>query len=234
MKYLSILFVLLTTLLLSSCMPSANPNEWIITTTTCWNTISVLKAGSPIPHLYTTCDCMIALPSSELGMELECETKFAGRAAGIVSVSGNWRISDPEIFIQNAKSLVSSTTSEGHKVNPDALEEVENRVVDKMWKDVIRELTPKMQVINLSEKEIEDSLLVLANTKLTGRGVSFSGMSVNVDFSPQTEEALDAASALQIYNDLEQEELGKEIIKAKAGATTITIINNTTTTPSEE
>lgn len=234
MKYLSVLFVLVTTLLLSSCAPTANPNEWIITTATCWNTISVLKAGSPIPRLVTRCDRMIVLPSSELGMELKCETKFAGRAAGIVSVSGNWRISDPEIFIRSAKSLTSAATGEEHKVNPDALEEVENRVVDKMWKDVIRELTPKMQVINLSEKEIEDSLLVLANTKLTGRGVAFSGMSVNVDFSPQTEEALDAASAMQVYKDLGQEELGEEIIKAKAGATTVTIINNTTTTQSEE
>ncbi len=226
MKYLLTFVFLSIILLLASCMPSANPNEWVITTATCWNTISVLKAGSPIPRLYTTCDRMLILPSSYLGMELKCETKFAGRAAGNVEVKGNWRISDPETFIKNAKSLTSSTVNEGYKVNPDDLEDIENRVVDKMWIDIIRELTPTIQINNISEKEIEDALFALSKTKLSGRGVEFEGMSINVNFSEQTEEALDAMSALQIYKDSKEEELGRKIIEAKAGASTIVINNN--------
>ena len=46
-------------------------------------------------------------------------------------------------------------------------------------------------------------------------------MSINVDFSNQTEEALDVISALKFYEANEQLELGKKVIEAKAGATNI-------------
>lgn len=218
----SFLSLLIIGVLFASCVSKVNPNEWVVSTATCWNTMTVSKAGDMVPRLVTNCDRMIVLPATSLAMELDCETKFADRVAGNINLKGNWRISDPTLFIKSAKSITSAATGEGHKIDPNVLESIENAVVDKMWVDMIREYTPTKQA-GISEKEVEDDLVNLCRTKLAGRGVEFDGMSVNVNFGPQTEEALDVVSAVKFYDAAGLGEFGKEVIKSKAGATRIVV-----------
>lgn len=204
------------------CRSVVNPNEWVISTGTCWNTMTVSKAGDMIPRLYTACDRMIILPATEMGMELECETKFANRVAGKVSITGQWKIVNPELFIQSAKSIVSSPTDGDHKIDVNALEAIENGVVDKILIDIIREYTPTKEA-GLDEKVLETELGELAKQKVSKRGVEYSNMSANINFDGQTEEALGVISALKFYKSNGEEEFGKEVIKAKAGAPHITV-----------
>lgn len=210
--------------LLASCKASVNPNEWVVSTTTCWNTLSVLKAGSPIPRLVTACDRVVILPATELAGDIIVETKFGGksRVAGKLNMTYQWRITDPQTFIASAKSITSSPTSQDHKIDPNALEGIENSVVDKMLADIIREYTPTIEPSDVDELKMEKEIEMLAKSKIH-RCIEFSGISLNVDFSPQTEEALDVMSALKFYESNGQLELGKEIIKQKAGATKVII-----------
>lgn len=217
------LFVLFTALLLSSCKGKINPNEWVVSTSTCWNEMNVLKAGQPIPRLLSTCDRLIILPATELSAEFKTETKFAKRLAGMVEMTYQWRITNPIEFVGSAKSIVSSPTSEGHKINPDKLESVENAVVDKLLINLIREYTPKIDPSDIDELTIEKELQKISATAFSDRGIEFSNLSVNVNLSPQAEEALDVISALNFYRENGEEELGRKIIEAKAGATNITI-----------
>ena len=46
-------------------------------------------------------------------------------------------------------------------------------------------------------------------------------MSVNVTYSPQIEEALDVISALEFYKANNETQLGRDVIKAKAGSANI-------------
>ncbi len=209
-------------LALTACQSKVNPNEWVVSTATCWNTMTVSKAGDMIPRLYTTCDRMVVLPATYLSMDFNCETKFQNRVAGKINFTGQWRISDPITFIQNAKSITSSSTDEGNKIDVNALEEIENGIVDKMLIDLIREYTPDKEA-GTDELEIEKDLDRLAKTKLLNRGVEFTNISINVNFSNQTEEALDVISALKFYEQNGQEEIGRKVIEAKAGATNINI-----------
>jgi hypothetical protein len=62
-----------------------------------------------------------------------------------------------------------------------------------------------------------------AQTKFANRGVTLYNMSVNVNFSPQTEEALDVVSALKFYEVNGEKDLGRDVIKAKAGATKVVV-----------
>lgn len=206
----------------TSCQSKVNPNEWVVSTATCWNTMTVSKAGDMIPRLYTTCDRMVVLPATYLSMDFNCETKFQNRVAGKINFTGQWRISDPITFIQNAKSITSSSTDEGNKINVNALEDIENGIVDKMLIDLIREYTPDKEA-GTDELEIEKDLDRLAKTKLLNRGVEFTNISINVNFSNQTEEALDVISALKFYEQNGQAEIGRKVIEAKAGATNINI-----------
>lgn len=207
---------------LMSCKTMVNPNEWVVSTGTCWNTMTVSKAGDYVPRLYTTCDRMIILPATFMSMEFITESKFKGRVAGSISVAGQWRIVNPIAFIQNAKSITSAATDDSHKIDVNVLEEIENGVVDKMLMDLLREYTPNEEP-GIDELTVEQQLSKLAQSKLLERGVEFANMSANITFTEQTEEALDAISALKFYRANSEEEFGRQIILNKALAPKISV-----------
>lgn len=208
--------------LLVSCTVTVNPNEWVVSTGTCWNSMTVSKAGDYVPKTYTTCDRVIVLPATELAAEFSTETKFQARVAGEVSLSYRWRITNPIKFISAAKSITSASTDSDHKVDPNALEEIENGVVDKILIDLIREYTPSKEA-GTDELRIEQDLQKLVEPYNNDRGIEFSNMSINVTFSRQTEEALDVISALKFYEANGQLELGKIVIANKAGASNVNL-----------
>jgi hypothetical protein len=203
-----------------SCRGIVNPNEWVVSTANCWNTMSVTKAGEAIPRLTLNCDRMVILPATLMAADFMVETKFANRVAGTVNLTYQWRISDPIKFIESAKSITSSPTDDDKKIDVNALEAIENSVVDKMIIDVVREYTPSKEA-GLDELVIEKEAFDLCKNRFSSRGVEFASMSVNVIYSPQIEEALDAMSALKFYEANGEKELGRDIIRAKAGAAKI-------------
>lgn len=217
MKFKKLLLFLLLPLLVMSCRSMVNPNEWVVSTGTCWNSMTVTKAGSYVPRLYTQCDRMIILPATYLSADFMCETKFKNRVAGKLAITYQWRITDPKTFITNAKSITSSPTDEKHKVDPNALEAIENGVVDKFLTDLIREHTPSLPA-GTDELSIEKQLAALITPRTVERGIEITNMSVNVNFTPQIEEALDVISAMEFYKANGIEDLGKAIIVEKAGA----------------
>lgn len=218
----NLFIVALLALSITSCKPSVNPNEWVVSTATCWNTMTVTKAGQPIPRLITTCDRMVILPATEMVADFNVETKFKNRVRGGINIIYQWRISDPITFISSAKSITSAPTDSDKKIDPNALEAVENSVVDKMLMDIIREYTPDIEASDVDEMTIEKDLTDLAKKKIN-RGIEFSGMSVNVNFSPQTEEALDVLSALRFYESNNEQDFGRKIIQAKAASANINV-----------
>ena len=88
---------------------------------------------------------------------------------------------------------------------------------------LIREYTPEIQAGEIDELVIERALQQRADSSLADRGVKFTNLSVNVTLSPQAEEAFDVISALNFYRVNGEEELGRKIIEAKAGATNINV-----------
>jgi hypothetical protein len=182
--------------------------------------MTVTKAGAYIPKLYTACDRMVILPATFLSADFSVETKFENRVAGTINLTYQWRISEPIEFISSAKSITSSPTDEDKKIDVNTLESIENAVVDKMIIDVIREYTPNKSA-GLDELTIEKDVFELCKNKFADRGVEFASMSVNVNFSPQIEEALDVISALKFYESYGEKELGKDVIRAKAGSANI-------------
>lgn len=221
MKVKYFLFVILTFALVG-CRSIVNPGEWVVSTATCWNTMSVTKAGSPIPRLATTCDRMVILPATFMAADFQVDCKFGGesRVASVVKLAYQWRIADPIKFIENAKTVISSPTDSDHKIDVNSLEAIENSVVDKMIMDVIREYTPNKSV-GYDELSIEKDLYGLCTSRFQDRGVEFASMSVNVTFSNQIEEALDVISALKFYESCGESQLGRDVIRAKAGAASI-------------
>jgi len=227
MKNLSFLLLAFTMMLFSSCFGckgSVNPNEHVIVTVDCWNTMYAKKAGDALPRLLTTCDRVVVLPASLLNGEVNINAKFGkNRVSGSVNLSYQYLISDPIKFLGVAKFITSSKTIEDNKVDPNVLEFAENTVIDKILKDIVRDYTPSMEASDVEESQVENDIVKIFSERCKERGIVIQSPSVDVNFSPQTQEALDVISAYKLYQSVGLEELGKEVIKGKASKTTINL-----------
>ncbi len=209
--------------LLQSCTPSVMPNQYVVVTANCWNTMSVIKAGSVPPRLMTPCDRKIILPAYNMDGEVVVSARFMGDVKGEIKIDYQYEIKDPIMFVGAAKFITSSQTDAEGNVDMNTLEKAENSVIDKIAKDIVREYIPTINPIDIDEGRIESDLTPKINKVLQERGILMSGISIDVDFKQQTEQALDAISAYNLYKNANLQDVGKEVIKAQAGKTEVTI-----------
>lgn len=90
-----------------------------------------------------------------------------------------------------------------------------------------------MDATNFNESEFESELEKKVTLPSKERGISMSAFSMKIDFGPQTEESIDAASAYGLYKANGMEEIGKEIMKANAGKSQIIINQEKPAEPKE-
>ncbi|HMU03847.1 MAG TPA: hypothetical protein PJ990_09495 [Saprospiraceae bacterium] len=216
----NLIYFLLILSFFTACRSKVEPNEWVVSTTTCWNTIDTSKAGDLVPILLTKCDRMVRLPSTLMSGELQTTVKFNGKISSKISVTYQWSITDPIKFVHNSKSITSGPTDDSYRVDPLFLEEIENTVVDKSLINVIREITAKLDV-DIVDLELEELIASKISDSNEKRGITFSNISLVVEQPAQIEEARDVISALKYYEELNEREFGEKVILAKAGAASI-------------
>lgn len=222
MKQITI-FPLLLILLLTACMPSVTPNEYVVVTADCWNHMRVVKAGEIPPRLLTTCDRKIILPAFLMDGQAIVPARFIGDVKGVVTIDYQYEIKDPIKFVSCAKFITSSKTDETGSINDKSLEKAENMVIDKITKDIVREYCQTVNPVDIDESKMEDELIVLINKKLEDRGIVMTTPSIDNDFKPQTEEALDVISAFNLYKNAGLNNLGTTVIENQAGKTVINL-----------
>ena len=213
------LFVMLfmIAMIFTGCIPKVTPNEFVVVTADCWNHMEVISAGQVPPRMLTQCDRKIVIPAYLMDGETLIPARFQGDVKGILDLDYQYTIIDPIEFVTHAKFITSSGTDEEGHVDHNTLERAENTVIDKTAKDVAREYIPTVNPVNIDEGKIESDIVPLINKRLLERGIVMSGASINIEFGEQTEQALDAISALNLYKNAGSEEIGKEVIKAQAG-----------------
>jgi len=135
-----------------------------------------------------------------------------------------YEIVDPLKFISEAPYL-SKTNSDGDEVSADnsRFESAENSIIDKRVKDIARELLLDIDLVEFDQSEFEDTLLDVVNKALEKRGVRINYLSFVPTPSEQTEQAIDVATAMKIYESKGLQEVGKQVIVNKAGATKIQV-----------
>lgn len=129
-----------------------------------------------------------------------------------------WEIIEPLLFIKEAKELKN-----GDYTTDGSLEGIENRLVDKQFHDVSAELLIHESVRNFDQPAYEKKLIAATNEVLAKYGIRITGGSAVPEFGRFLEDALDAASALDFYKSIDEEELGREIIKQNAGAAKVNV-----------
>ena len=216
-----ILGVALSTLTLQSCDKS-QANVRTLISNDCGVTWELIPAGQTIPKRLVACELKTTIPGAPMTGESHFKTNFANKVKTNIDMDYEYEIIDPVKFITEAPYLAKSNSdADDVSSNPSRFESAENSIIDKRIKDIARDLLLDIDIVEFDQSEFEDALQVQVNKALSDRGVRINYLSFVPTPSEQTEQAIDVATAMKIYESKGLEEIGKQVISNKAGATKI-------------
>jgi len=215
---LSIAFLALT---LTSCDRS-QANVQTLISDDCGVNWELIKPGQVIPSRVGPCALKTTVPGSPMTGESHFKTTFANKVKANIDMDYEYEIIDPVKFITEAPYL-AKTNSDPDDVssNNSRFESAENSIIDKRIKEAARELLQDVDIVEFDQSEFEDTLLLVVNKSLENRGVRLNFLSFVPTPSEQTEQAIDVATAMKIYESEGLQEVGKLVIANKAGATRV-------------
>jgi hypothetical protein len=220
-KILSVLAISLTLLTFQSCERS-QANVRTLISNDCGVTWELIPAGQTIPKRMLACELKTTIPGSPMTGESHFKTNFANKVKTNIDMDYEYEIIDPVKFITEAPYL-AKTNSESDEVSADnsRFESAENSIIDKRIKDIARELLLDIDIVEFDQSEFEDTLQTQVNKSLATRGVRINYLSFVPTPSEQTEQAIDVATAMKIYESKGLQEVGRQVIANKAGATRV-------------
>lgn len=223
MKKIAILSLFAVLLITQSC-DYATSNVQTLYTSDCGVSWTLIKAGQSIPKAMGMCSYKVTIPDYPMQGESKFKTSFKDKVLANVEVTYDYVIEDGIKFIAEAKYLGKSNVAADDKSNnSDAYETAENSVIDKRIKEVARKLLINEDITDFAQDEFEDALLEQVNKLLDSKGVKLNFLSFVPIPDEQTRNAIDVATASKIYKAKGLDEVGKEVMAAKAGATKITV-----------
>ena len=216
-----IITLVLSALTFQSCERS-QANVRTLISNDCGVTWQLIPAGQTIPKRITACELKTTIPGAPMTGESHFKTNFANKVKTNIDMDYEYEIIDPVKFITEAPYLAKSN-SDGDDVssNNSRFESAENSIIDKRIKDIARDLLLDIDIVEFDQSEFEDTLQIRVNGALAERGVRINYLSFVPTPSEQTEQAIDVATAMKIYESKGLQEVGKQVISNKAGATKI-------------
>ena len=220
-KILFILAIVVSFMTLQSCDKS-QANVQTLISNDCGVTWQLIPPGQTIPKRVMGCELKTTIPGAPMTGESLFKTTFANKVKANIELDYEYEIVDPVKFISNAKYLAKSN-SDGDEVsaNSSRFESAENSIIDKRIKEIARNLLENVDIVEFDQSEFEDNLQDSVNKDLESRGVRINYLSFVPTPSEQTEQAIDVATAMKIYESKGLQEVGKQVIANKAGATKI-------------
>ncbi len=218
-------FIIITfVLLFSSCNGCRQipANQIVLNSDNYGKTWTQLTANQTVPSCNMPGCYNLYLPATTMGGELSSIQRVGktGESAKVKMLyTYMWEISDPLKFVTEAKELRGG----GDYTSDASLEVIESRLIDRHFHDISARLLVDEDVKNFDQALFEGKLTPELNKDMDKYGISITGVSAVPEFGEQLETALDAAQALEVYKSIGEEELGKQIIIQKAGATNINV-----------
>ena len=219
---------------LTSCDRS-QANVQTLISDNCGVNWELIKPGQVIPSRVGPCALKTTIPGAPMTGESHFKTTFANKVKANIDMDYEYEIIDPVLFIQEAPYLAKTNADpDDVSANNSRFESAENSIIDKRIKEDARELLQNVDIVEFDQSEFEDTLTLVVNTQLTKRGVRLNFLSFVPTPSEQTEQAIDVATAMKIYESKGLQEVGKTVIANKAGATRVEMsVKNPSTTESK-
>ena len=230
MRLKSFLLACLLVLSVAACS-RAQSNVATLNTSDCGKTWNLVPAGSRIPtNTGNYCGYNITVPNYPMQGGTDFLTQFENNVLVRVNIAYDYEITNPIMFIQNAKFLgrMRGTTTDGDEAHADSkgtspYESAENVVIDIRIRELVTSATNKEDIVSFNPSNFEDGLFKRANEVLAARGVTLNSMTFVVLPEDQTRMAIDAATAIRVYESKNLGELGRQLVVARAGASQITV-----------
>lgn len=215
---------------LSSC-DYAKANVNTLVTDDCGVTWKLIAAGKSVPKgVGNPCFYKVTIPDYPMQGDSNFKVVFAENVLASLDVSYDYTITNPMAFIQEAKYLGKTNSTEVGT----QFEAAENTVIDKRIKDAVRGRLSKEDVVTFSPSDFEDLLLPEINKLLQPRGVTVNFLSLVPVYDEQTAQAVDVATAMKIYTSKNLEKLGEQVIANRAGASRLVVENKVVPAPVAE
>ncbi len=228
MKKLFTLFAVLTAFFLAGC-DRAPANVQTLQTTDCGVTWSIIKAGQRIPTTVGPCSYNTVLPDYPMQGDLEFKAQFEGNVLVTVKISYDYEIIDPLKFIGEAKFLGKQSSAAKDAAagsSMSSIETAENQVIDKRIREATTSRTVKLNIVDFNPAKFEDELQAGSNADLAVRGVRLNSMTFVMVPEEQTRQAIDSATAMNVYASKGLKDLGERLAVARAGAAKIVVETN--------
>jgi hypothetical protein len=214
-------------ILLTGCA-KAPSNVHVISTTDCGAKWDKLDVGSSVPkHTGNPCGYTVALPNWPMAGDVKFKTQFSKKVLSKALLSYTYVITDPIAFIGEARYLgkMGGSLEISAEKTGERFEMAENIIIDKLLREVTTDITRDLDVVDANPAEIEDAIFKKAKDALEKKGVTLSDLALVVENDEQTRLAIDAATAVRVYEAAGIAEVGKKVMEARAGATQITVNN---------
>mgnify|MGYP003439347934 CR=1 FL=1 len=222
-----IIVVFIIPFLLQSCN-YAKSNQQVLVSDDCGMSWKKVNAGDAVPKSgMNPCYMKVVIPN----FPMQGESKFIGNlmdhVRATVSIDYDYSIIEPLAFIKQAKYLgkANANADDDEALNNAGFESAENTVIDKRIKDVAKDIFLDEDIVELEQSELEDRLLAKSNKVLEEFGVRLNFITLTFDLDEQTRQAIDVSTAMKIYKSKGLEDLGKQIMIQRAGATKINVEN---------
>ena len=190
----------------------------------CGKSWTLIAVGQTIPKRLTPCELKTTLPNSPMTGECIFKATFDQNVKARIDLDYEYVIVDPVLYIIEAPYL-AKTNVDGDDVSSSngRFESAENSIIEKRFKDASREMLDTVDIVEFDQSEFESDLLERVNELLNKRGINVNYLSFVPEPSTQTEQAIDVATAMKIYQSKGIEDVGRAVMSARAGATTINI-----------
>lgn len=229
---LSILFLIV---ILQGCS-YAKSNQQVVVSSDCGVTWQKINMGEAVPRPgVNPCYMKVVIPNFPMQGESKFITNLKDKVRTVTHIDYDYTIIEPLAFIKQAKFLgKANTDADDEAAIGTNFEGAENMVIDKRIKDVAKDIFVSEDIVELDQSELEDRLLSESNKVLEPLGIKLNFITLTFDLDEQTRMAIDIATAMKIYQSRGLVDIGREVMKERAGATKIIVENKTDNTNKSE
>jgi uncharacterized membrane protein len=221
-------------LLNSACAERAVTNMQTLTSSDCGRNWKLISAGDSIPRQMLACDLRVSIPNYPMQGGATFKVNFKNRVLVSVNASYEYTITDALKFIRNARYVgQQNSAADGAENGAGVYETAENLLIDRRMREIASDLLREEDIVSFDSSAFEDRLLEALNKSLEERGVQLNSIAFVPTPDVQTRQAIDAGAAIRVYDAIGLADLGKQMMVARAGASTVTQ-SNTAAAPNKE
>jgi hypothetical protein len=235
-KHIAVLSILGLLLVAQGCN-YAKSNQQVLVSTDCGMNWEQVSAGDAVPKGgVNPCYMKVVIPNHPMQGKSNFICNLKDRVRASIHIDYDYSITKPLAFIKQAKYLGSANADvdSDEALNTNAFESAENSVIDTRMRDVTKAILLNEDIVDMDQADIEILIQNKCNQVLEEFGVYLNFITLTFDLDEQTRQAIDVSTAMKIYQSKGLEEIGKEVMSQKAGATKVIVntpsVNNETKT----